>query len=324
MRSTDHPGTPVRPSRSRAPGRRTAATGATLVALAAVLVTGTAVAADETPTEFHACLDDKGRLADVTFGGEAPECGAKATAVSWSARGAEGVAGPKGEPGPQGEQGEPGPAGPQGEPGELPDQQCPEGTFVTGIADGVLACSTLEGDHAPQSLTPLQVRVQPISVCLDDGTECAPAAVDEALLDEIWAQAAIDVVVLPAETLDSTRLVEAECGGAFLDEVEAVLPDSLREPAPLKLFIANCAEVGGNGWVGFNGMSVHPELIDAAPIVVARYVGYNLGLSTRQLADPAYQPGALMNPTILDSGNLLLEDEISQARESRFLEPVAG
>ncbi len=163
----------------------------------------------------------------------------------------------------------------------------------------------------------LHVSVQPISVCLDDGSECAPVGDYDARTNEIWSAAGITVDFLPTIELHQTALMIRGCSREFLAYAHA-LGESYEDPAPIRFYIADCAGSGaGYAWTGFNGVVMRPGLTDPPGKVPAMYLAANLGVP---YTDALTTPARLMERS--SYGIALTEEEIEIARASRLLEPV--
>lgn len=103
--------------------------------------------------------------------------------------GATGATGLTGATGMTGATGGTGDQGPQGEAGNLllAGMICPDGEFLRGFdASGNIICSSIIGDTEPpppppppgETNPPGFLRIQPIAICRDDGTQCATIDLD--------------------------------------------------------------------------------------------------------------------------------------------------
>jgi hypothetical protein len=180
----------------------------------------------------------------------------------------------------------------------------------------VMCCSAVVsppgGGNGELSL--LTLRIQPISVCLDDGTDCAAFTPDEPGIDIIWAPAGIDVDFLPLQMLNDTSVrYGLECA-----DVLRSVATNYWDPPPVNLYVTSCGTVPGNvgtGWTGDNGLAIRDEFIGSSSIV-SHAIGHNLNLSHEFTI-----PGNVMG---YDSGaDDLTPDQIAEARQSDLLEPPA-
>lgn len=195
---------------------------------------------------------------------------------------------------------------------------------------------------------PLVLEVQPIQVCDDAGFVCAQVEFFEAVTDQIWGQANIDVTFLPLNQLnDSTYLTTDE--DEFLDLSFSGdpgdfgrHPDSTEISGPINLWFVDTIETTtgliqyGNAWIGLNGVLVSDDILDfnnglGRIDVIAHELGHNMGLQHSTFG--AGTPENLMSsgsvrtvPESIDdiypNGNglsQLTSDQIEVARSSSFL-----
>ncbi|GLI27904.1 hypothetical protein ARHIZOSPH14_21460 [Agromyces rhizosphaerae] len=178
-----------------------------------------------------------------------------------------------------------------------------------GADDGSGGDGTADG-----GVQQLRVSVQPISVCYDDGSQCAPVGAFEARTNEILEPAGITVEVLPTVELHRSSLVTGGCGREFLTAAH-VAGDSYEDPAPIRYYVADCERVGaGHAWTGFNGFVVKYGEPDPAGKLPAMYLAANLGVPYTYDQD---SPARLMERSTY--GVALTEAEIEMARASHFL-----
>jgi len=181
------------------------------------------------------------------------------------------------------------------------------------------------------------VTVQPIQVCNDFGSACAPIGFFEAETDKIWAQAGIDIDFLAPTQFHSTNSL-------FLDNVNDTdtlffhagngqHPDS----RVLNMWFVNDI-MGLLGYAEIeNNRSIISELIFstfafAALDVIAHEIGHNLGLNDQVgFHDPLNLMGIFTDIDVLSIHDIfpdgvmaeqLRADQITTARSSRFVIPI--
>lgn len=142
---------------------------------------------------------------------------------------------------------------------------------------GMLIASLFAG--TARAATLYSLTVQPIQVCLNDGTQCAnpDRELYEAAGDKIWAQAGIDLVFLPFTTLNSTNFwnfSSASVGG------DMPLPSAI---TVIQMYfvpdIDDTVGLFGLGYVGGNGVVISDDIFDFLRIdTIAHELGHNLGL----------------------------------------------
>jgi hypothetical protein len=198
--------------------------------------------------------------------------------------------------------------------------------------------------NPPQPIT-RQVTVQLIQTALDDGT--SPATVFgtatqradiEAAIDDIWAQAGIDVAILSnINRYNDTFAYQGTDGTGTRDsdDFNAIFTNARNEggilhpdPLVLNLVFANVvpafqplgensaagyARVGGNGIIGFVGdnLLTFANGRDVVASVMAHEIGHNLGLSHTASGEPN-----LMAPS--GTTEQLNSMQIGTARSSSF------
>ena len=225
---------------------------------------------------------------------------------------------------------------------------------LVGIALAVSACSgvtdgggTLVADSESDRLN---LNVQPIQVCDDDGIVCAQVELFETIADKIWDQANIEITFLPLNQLNDTTYLSADDDEfsdlSFSGDAGSFgrHPDSTRTQGPINLWFVDVIETSvgliqfGNAWIGLNGVLVSDDIFDfnngAGRIdVIAHELGHNLGLRHSTFgAGPANNlmtgGGSRTVPSSIDDIvpdgeglSRLTPEQIERARESNFLTP---
>jgi hypothetical protein len=203
--------------------------------------------------------------------------------------------------------------------------------------------------NAPQPIT-RRVKVQLIQTALDTGA--SPATVFgnatqradiEAAIDEIWAQAGIDVAFLPAiHRYNDTFAYQGNDGTATRDsdDFNAIFNNARNEGGilhadslVLNLILVNVvpafwplgqnsaagyARVRGNGIIGYVGSNLltWDDGRDVISSVMAHEIGHNLGLNHTSNGQPN-----LMSPS--GTSEQLNASQISTARSSSFAREIA-
>ncbi len=174
----------------------------------------------------------------------------------------------------------------------------------------VISADPCPGCGGNGELSLLTLMIQPISICLDDGTSCADSTRDELGIDMIWGQAVIDVEYLPLQTLNDTSL------RFTLTCVEVLqLVTNPGDPPPVNLYYTDCGSGASEiAWIGANGIVMNSRFIGLAKIE-ALAIGHNLGLVRMDTTD-------VMNlMDLADIGGTLLDAaQITTARASSLLE----
>jgi hypothetical protein len=132
------------------------------------------------------------------------------------------------------------------------------------------------GATAARGTTLYTLTIQPIQVCLDNGTQCADPTQQlyEAAGDKIWAQAGIDLAFLPFTTYNNTNFWN------FDSTTDMPTPSLL---SVIQLYfvpdIDDTVGLYGIGWVGGNGVVVSDDIFDVGRLdTIAHELGHNLGL----------------------------------------------
>lgn len=172
--------------------------------------------------------------------------------------------------------------------------------------------------------------IQPVNICLDDGTGCAAPSYDAAGVRSFWlTQGGITIDFLPARSFNSTafRIVETSQEVGDLLSIgpspDPAAPTSA-SASPITIWfsdrmntsLAGLAVTNANrGWVAAN---LATGLLDA---VLAHEIGHIFGLSHDDLAGPG--SGNLMLPFIWSTSDLddvhLSPEQAARARQSRLL-----
>lgn len=260
-----------------------------------------------------------------------------------------GMTGQDGDDGQQGSQGAQGMTGPAGQDGrdltmelcllyELTGQTSPEslscsagggaqeGEFCGGFgglqcAAGLFCELDPQGGSDPGGICRIDetnpsgtLRIQPIALCRDDGSECATIDIDQVGTIAFWQPTGITVEFLPALTLNDSSILDLKLtsiGQPCNDMLIAL--GGLSDPAPLKFYVADCE--GGIAGASFNGANgvVAQDAFDQILSVVNHLIGHNLGLS--HVDDPLNFMFA--NPTF---GGVITDGQANIARGSALIE----
>ena len=230
---------------------------------------------------------------------------------------------------------------------------------LVGVVLMVSACGSSGGDSTSPPATPvvesdrLELEVQPIQVCNDDGIVCAQVELFETIADKIWHQANIEITFLPFNQLnDSTYLTIDDDEFADLSFSGGAgsfgrHPDSTRTQGPLNLWFVDVIETSiglvqfGNAWIGLNGVLISDDTFDfnngvGRLDVIAHELGHNLGLRHSTLgagpADNLMSSGSVRTvPETIDDIfpdgeglSRLTSDQIERARLSSFVTAEAA
>lgn len=308
------------------------------------------VGATDEPEVIHACVEDKS--GDLRIAGGPDECRTdkKESALTWNVRGPQGEPGPRGPVGPQGlpgrdgqdgadgQDGVPGPPGVDGQDG-ADGEPCTvtddgEGMVTLACPDGSTASWTGTTTSEPEPEL-LQVSIRPSVICNPGNSgipDCADASVisdvvgTEVQLDATWAQAGIDIELLPAVMLDSAELwANPDCTD------RSGLPAG-SPTGPIEVWIRpNCDPVTSIAWIGANGITFSDDWPIDSQLVpawwqLARMIGNNLGLpldltGTLGLSSDNLMCSVTCADRMFDTP-VLTDEQIAAARSSSLAVPL--
>ena len=215
------------------------------------------------------------------------------------------------------------------------------------IACLLVTASALSFNAANAMPIDLQLVIQPIQVCNNDGSNCSNSGLElfEAVGDKIWSQAGIDLHFLSFQTLNSTALntlnMDTEFGGAAPGNVIRLLFVDT---------ITDCGGPGGGifgcGYIDANGLAVADNVFAFNGGIgrldtIAHELGHNLGLGHNNfgaggalnlMTSGAVRtiPGSINDVTPDGAGtDQLTAQQIAEARSSSLLQrfvavPIPG
>ncbi|MCC5884890.1 MAG: hypothetical protein JJT88_00480 [Gammaproteobacteria bacterium] len=169
------------------------------------------------------------------------------------------------------------------------------GRFTAGVVGCLVLLIVLP--FGREARAGLIVDIQPVQICLDNGSDCSALGFDAGLLSDFWLEkAGISLNFLDSRTFNSTEFHTMDSNSqvsSFLTTLthpDPVAPALIRD-GPIHIWFSNSADfvIESNGVVGFNRSWVKSN--QATPqqtLAMAIALGFNLGL-TRVESDPIEQ-----------------------------------
>lgn len=206
----------------------------------------------------------------------------------------------------------------------------------------VFGFTVLKTQPANAAAINFSLNIQPIDVCDNSGSNCAPVNLFQAETEKIWQQAGIGINFLTPTTISNTNFLSIDTDSEFSSLTNGALNGQSSNSKTLNMwFVSNLFPdptniTFGNAYLGGNGVVINsPAIINNNRIdTIAHEIGHNLGLD-----HTTYGAGGANNlmtagtnrtvpSSIFDinpSGNqldVLTSQQISVATSSQLLTPV--
>ena len=174
------------------------------------------------------------------------------------------------------------------------------------------------------------INIQPVSICLDDGTSCGSLAYDAVALQNFWQnQAGLTLNILPSRTFDSTTFQtmnsQTELDTLLFTNVDPNASTNFTS-SPITIWFSSGFTPGLGFQSGNRSWVNSDQSTDFMTLIFAHQLGHNLGLvHVDAFADPLNLMNPVLGPGGLDDYHLTAQ-QVSTILGSNLVsadEPVA-